>query len=76
MANVKIVLKRSPVDPENGVWIDGVKLDGVQEVSVYGAAREIPHVVLKLVPTAIELGAEDPDIDQSREVQANYKLGK
>lgn len=64
MADVKIVLKRSPSDKENGVWIDGVKLDNVAEVSVFGGAKEIPHVIIKLIPKSIELGVSNPDIDK------------
>lgn len=63
MAEVKIVLKRSPLDPENGVWIDGKKLEGVQEVSVFGAVREVPQVVIRLIPKTIVLGVDQPDID-------------
>lgn len=64
MSEVKVVLKRSPVDKDNGVWIDGVKIQGLEEVTVYGAAGEIPHVVIKLMPTILELGATNPDIDK------------
>lgn len=64
MAHVKIVLKRKPTDPENGVWIDGVKVENIKDVTVYGACKEIPQVVLTLWPTSIELGVENPDIDK------------
>lgn len=64
MADVKIVLKRSPLDPENGVWIDGVKIGDVKEVSVFGAASQVPQVVLTLLPKSITLGLDNPDIDK------------
>ena len=65
MSEVKIVLKRSPLDKENGVWIDGVKLEDVVEVAVYGGVKEVPHVVLKLLPKTLVLGLEDPDLDKA-----------
>lgn len=64
MADVKIVLKRSPMDKENGVWIDGVKVEGVKEVSVFGGVGQIPQVVLTLMPKTITLGLDGPDIDK------------
>lgn len=63
-ADVKIILKRSPMSPENGVWIDGIKLDGVQDVTVYGGVRQVPQVVITFIPKTIELGVENPDLDK------------
>lgn len=63
MSEVKIILKRSPRDPENGVWIDGVKVPDVKDVTVYGAATDTPHVVITLVPKQITMGLDSPDID-------------
>lgn len=71
MAEVKIVLKRSPMDPENGVWIDGQKLDGVVEVTAYGASREIPYVVINLLPKTLILGLENPDIEKTSDEPKN-----
>jgi hypothetical protein len=51
MSEVKIILKRSPRDPENGVWIDGVKVPDVK------------HVVITLVPKQITMGLDSPDVD-------------
>lgn len=65
MSEVKIILKRNPRDPENGVWIDDVKVPDVQDVTIYGAAADIPHVVITLIPKKITLGLEDPDIDKA-----------
>jgi len=64
MSEVKIVLKRSPIDSENGVWIDGVKILNVKDVTVYGDASNIPQVVITLMPKLITLGIDNPDIDQ------------
>jgi hypothetical protein len=64
MADVKIVLKRSPLDPENGVWIDGVKMEDVKEVNVFGGASQIPQVVITLYPKTLTLGIDKPDIDK------------
>ena len=64
MSEVKIVLKRSPIDPENGVWIDGVKIEDVKEISVYGGVGQIPQVVLTLIPKTLTLGLNYPDIDK------------
>lgn len=64
MSEVKIILKRSPANKENGVWIDGVKVENVTEVSVFGSATETPHVVIKLLPRTIILGVDNPDIDK------------
>ncbi len=65
MSAVKIVLKRSPMDPENGVWIDGVKLDGVMKVTVSGSVQQVPTVSIKLIPKSIEVALDDPDIKQN-----------
>jgi hypothetical protein len=64
MSEVKIVLKRLWTDPENGVWIDGTKLSDVKDVTIYGAAGDIPQVVITMVPKKITLGLDNPDIDQ------------
>lgn len=64
MSDVKIVLKRSPGDPENGVWIDGVKVEGLKEVSVYGGVGQIPQVILTFMPKTITLGVDSPDLDK------------
>jgi hypothetical protein len=71
MSEVKIVLKRSPRDSENGVWVDGVKLPDVMDVTVYGTATDIPHVVLTLVPKKIVIGVENPDIDKVPDGERN-----
>lgn len=63
MSEVKVVLKRSFTDPENGVWIDGVKIPAVKDVTIYGAGGEIPQVVITLVPKKITIGLDNPDID-------------
>jgi hypothetical protein len=64
MPEVKIVLKRSPFDIDNGVWIDGVKVKCVKEVTVYGIAGEIPQVVITMLPKVITLDLDNPDMDQ------------
>lgn len=64
MSEVKIILKRLWRDPENGVWIDGIKIPDVKDVTIYGAAGDIPQVVITLVPKQVTLGLEDPDVDQ------------
>lgn len=64
MADVKIVLKRSPLDPENGVWIDGVKMEDVKEVNVFGGAGQVPQVVIILFPKTLTLGLDNPDLDK------------
>lgn len=64
MSEVKIVLYRSCHDHRNGVWIDGVKLEGVQEVSVFGTATEIPSVIIKLLPKVLTIGLDNPDIEE------------
>jgi hypothetical protein len=64
MSEIKIILKRSPLDPNNGVWIDGVKLEHVKEVNVFGGAGQVPQVVLTLFPETLTLGLEDPDLDK------------
>lgn len=64
MSEVKIVLKRSPLDKENGVWIDGVRVEDVQEVNVFGSACQVPQVVITLLPKILTLGLDDPDIDK------------
>jgi hypothetical protein len=71
MSEVKIVLKRSPRDPENGVWIDGVKVPDVRDVTVYGASTDVPQVIITLIPKQITMGLEDPDIDQVPDDQKN-----
>jgi len=71
MSEVKIVLKRNPSEPENGVWIDGVKVPDVKDVTVYGAASDIPHVVITLFPKKITMGLDDPDIDKVSDEQKN-----
>lgn len=71
MAEVKIVLKRSPRDPENGVWIDGVKVPDVKDITVYGASTEIPQVVITLIPKLITMGIDNPDIDKVSDEQKN-----
>jgi len=63
MSEVKIILKRSPRDPENGVWIDGVKVPDVKDVTVYGAATDAPQVVVTLLPKKITIGLDNPDVD-------------
>ena len=63
MSEVKIVLRRSPVDGESGVWIDGIKVPGVKEVTVFGNAGEVPQVVLVLIPKVITMDLDKPDID-------------
>jgi len=63
MSEVKIILKRSPRHPENGVWIDGVRVPNVKDVTVYGTGTEIPMVVLTLLPEQITLGIDGPDIE-------------
>ena len=64
MAEVKVVLTRSPADKENGVWIDGVKLENVSEVSVFGSASQPPQVVVTFRPKTLILGVSNPDIDK------------
>jgi hypothetical protein len=64
MAEVRIVLKRSPMDKENGVWIDDVKVEDVTEVTVFGSANQIPQVVITLLPKKLTLGLDNPDIDK------------
>ena len=64
MAEVKIVLNRSPFAKENGVWIDGIKLEDVREVNVFGGAGQIPQVVITLLPKSLILGLDNPDIDK------------
>jgi hypothetical protein len=71
MSEVKIVLKRSPMDPDNGVWIDGVKLEGVKEVSVFGGAGQVPQVTLTLLPKTLTLGLDNPDLEQIPENEKN-----
>lgn len=71
MSEVKIVLKRTPSDPDNGVWIDGIKVPLVKEVAVYGGGGQIPQVVLTLIPDKITLGLDDPDIDKVSNDQKN-----
>lgn len=64
MSNIKIVLKRSPQDPENGIWIDGVRLKAVTNVAVSGSARSIPTVTLTVIPIQLELDLEGSDVIQ------------
>jgi hypothetical protein len=71
MSEVKIVLKRSPRDAENGVWIDGVKVPDVKDITIFGAADQIPQVVITLVPKTVILGLDDPDIDKVPDDQKN-----
>jgi len=71
MSEVKIVLKRNPRDPENGVWIDDVKVPDIKDVTVYGAGTDIPHVVITLVPKKIILGLDNPDIDKVPDGERN-----
>ena len=71
MSEVKIVLKQSPRDPENGVWIDGVKVPDVKDVTIYGAADSVPQVVITLYPKKITLGIDNPDIDKVPDDQKN-----
>lgn len=71
MSEVKIILKRNPRDPENGVWIDDVKVPDVKDVTVYGAASDIPQVVITLMPKKITLGLDNPDIDKVPDDQKN-----
>lgn len=63
MSEVKIILKRSPRDPENGVWVDGVKIPDVKDVTVYGDSTAIPQVIITVLPKKITLGLDNPDID-------------
>lgn len=63
MSEVKIVLKRSPQDPENGVWIDGVKIPHVKDVTVYGDSTAMPQVIITVLPKKVTLGLDNPDID-------------
>jgi hypothetical protein len=62
MSTVRIVLKRSSADPDNGVWVDGVRLTGIEEVAVHGEVGQVPRVLVKLVPSYIEVELEDPDL--------------
>ncbi len=71
MSEVKIILKRSPRDPENGVWIDGVKVPDVMDVTVYGTGSDVPQVVLTLVPKKITMGLDNPDVDKVPDGQRN-----
>jgi hypothetical protein len=71
MSEVKIVLKRSPRDPENGVWIDGVKVPDVRDVTVYGASTDVPQVIITLIPKQITMGLDSPDIDKVSDDQKN-----
>lgn len=64
MSEVKIILKRNPRDPENGVWVDGLKLPDVKDVTVYGSATDAPQVVLTLYPKKLTIGLDNPDMDQ------------
>lgn len=64
MAEVKIILKRNPRDSENGVWVDGLRLPEVKDVTVYGRATDAPRVVVTLLPKKITIGLDDPDMDQ------------
>ena len=63
MSEVKIVLKRNPKDPENGVWIDGVRVPDVKDVTVYGTATDIAQVVITMIPKKITIGLDSPDMD-------------
>jgi hypothetical protein len=63
MSEVKIVLKRSPKDPENGVWIDGNRIPDVKDVTVYGTATDIAQVVITMMPKKIIIGLDSPDMD-------------
>jgi len=71
MSEVKIVLKRSPKDPENGVWIDGVKVPHLKDVTVYGAATDTPMVVITLLPQQITMGIDNPDIEMATDDHKN-----
>ncbi len=71
MSEVKIVLKRNTREPDNGVWIDGVKVPDVKDVTVYGTAGDIPHVVITLFPKKITIGLDDPDIDKVNDEHKN-----
>lgn len=71
MSEVKIVLKRNPREPDNGVWIDGVKVPDVKDVTVYGAASDVPHVVITLLPKTITIGLDQPDVDKVFDEQKN-----
>ena len=71
MSEVKIILKRSPRDPENGVWIDGVKVPHVKDVTVYGTGTEVPMVVLTLLPEQITLGVDNPEIEMVPDERKN-----
>ena len=63
MSEVKIVLKRSPKDPDNGVWIDGIRVPDVKDVTVYGTATDIAQVVITMIPKKITIGLDSPDMD-------------
>ena len=71
MSDVKIILKRSPRDSAGGVWIDGVKVPHVKDVTVYGSATEVPQVVITLIPQSITIGLDSPDIDMVPDDQKN-----
>lgn len=62
MANVKVVLKQSPLDPENGIWIDDVKLDTVQAITINGAVGMVPEVILRFVPKSVVVDVDNPDV--------------
>lgn len=60
---VKVVLDRNN-KMNSGVWIDGVRLKYVKEVTVYGSALDIPQVVITLVPDVVTIDAYEPQVDE------------
>ena len=66
---VKVVLDRNN-KTNSGVWIDGVRLKYVKEVTVYGSALDIPQVVITMVPDVVTIDAYDPHVD---EIKTNEK---
>lgn len=62
MSDVKIVLKRGPGDPGNGVWIDGFRVPLVTGVLVTGVAGEMPRVQITMIPTSVVVETDvDPE---------------
>lgn len=66
MSEVKVVLDRKN-KTNSGVWIDGVKVKHVKDVTVYGSATDLPQVVMTLLPEVVTIDAYDPQIDKSDE---------
>lgn len=59
---VKIVLNRDQ-KTASGVWINGVRISNVTDVAVYGNAREIPEVVITIVPNVVTLDSYGANVE-------------